>query len=237
MKAFIGTILFYIFLVINTLSIMPVVIIALFLPGSVMKNTACWWNKVNLFLLKYCCGIDYKIEGLSNISKKTALYVAKHQSMYETFLLYNYLRKPAFIVKKELLYLPVFGWGMHKADFIIIDRKKGKESIEKIERQVKKLMKKGQSVVIFPEGTRVPFGKISGYKSGAYGVYSAMNGKIDVIPIALNTGKFWGKGQFVKKPGTVIVKIMPPIQFKKNVDKKEFIGKIEETIEIEQKKF
>lgn len=161
--------------------------------------------------LKVICKVNYKIEGLENIPKDRAgIILSKHQSTWETFLLPTLFKEPAIILKRELLWVPFFGWGLATVDPIAIDRSKKASAMEQIISKGKKCLAAGRWILIFPEGTRIPFGKIGKYRSG--GARLAVATGAPIIPIAHDAGRLWPKRKFIKEPGTVHMVIGPLIE-------------------------
>ena len=198
------------------------------------------WTKTNIFLLKYICGVKYKVIGEENIPNYNCLIVSKHQSTWETYFLFQYFKKyPIFVVKKELLSIPGIGTSLKNVGCIAIDRKDGIHSIKKVEEQSKKILENDdRHILIFPQGTRVPVDSNTNdypYKGGFLGIAKVNN--LDILPIALNSGKCWPKGSFMKKPGTIEVKFMPVIKHEdyKDMKKTDILKLIEDTIENAQK--
>lgn len=163
---------------------------------------------------KNVLGLDYEIRGLENLPEKGSYIVAaKHQSPYETFKLHLLFADPAIILKRELLRIPLWGWFLARIHPIAIDRSQGKEAIKQVIEGGKRVKKEGRPIIIFPQGTRVypwqtPVEKP--YKIGAARLYEAAG--LPVIPLALNSGMFWPRKSWVKKPGTVIFEFLEPIE-------------------------
>lgn len=167
----------------------------------------------NIYLLKKICLIDYEVEGLENIPKdRIGIILSKHQSTWETFFLPLFFNNPAIISKREILWIPFFGWGLATAKPIIIDRKKRFLSMQQIYIKGKQSLEEGRWILIFPEGTRIPPGKIGRYKLG--GARLAAETGYPILPIAVNSGRYWGRRQFIKQPGTIKVVIGPLIESK-----------------------
>lgn len=165
--------------------------------------------------LKALCGVQWRVHGLENLPQKgdntPTILVCNHQSTFETFLIPTVMpRDLAYVFKKELLKVPFFGWAMGRMDMIHIDRSKGSEALTKMATQGERLMNNGTWVVIFPEGTRQPYGKLGNFKTGGTRLALATNAQI--IPIAVNTAKHWPRKGFVKTPGTVDMVIGSPMQ-------------------------
>ncbi len=168
------------------------------------------WIAGMLELCGVICRIQYREEGLRNLSKiKNAIIMSKHQSAFETFYLPSKFENAAMIVKKELLYLPFFGWALALLGPIAINRKKTKSAMQQLIQQGQHALDSGRWVVIFPEGTRIPAGKIGKYKLG--GARLAVATGYPIIPVAHNAGYFWPRRKFLKTPGTVTIAFGPPI--------------------------
>jgi len=190
-----------------------VCILALPLPLSYRHYLIRHYLRLYLYVLKRVCHIDYQIEGLENIPKnRTGIILSKHQSTWETFFLPTIFHDPAIIIKKQLLWVPFFGWGLAVSNPIAIDRNKTSSAMQQIIEKGKKCLQAGRWVLIFPEGTRIPFGKIGKYHLG--GARLAIAAGYPIIPIAHNAGYYWPKRKFIKQPGTIHIVIGPLIESK-----------------------
>jgi 1-acyl-sn-glycerol-3-phosphate acyltransferase len=196
-------------------------------PRSWTQAAGGLWIDGTLFLLKHVVGLDYRIEGAENLPAGAAVYAAKHQSAWETLFLSRYLNFPAFILKKELLSIPLFGWFIAKAGMIAVDRKAGASALRQMAKAAAETLESGRSILIFPEGTRVAPGLTRPYQPGVAALYTQL--KVPVVPVALNSGLFWGRRAFVKKPGTITVQILPPIQ--PGLDRKAVMKALETRLE------
>jgi len=166
------------------------------------------WTRFIIASAKWICKIDYEVIGLENIPQKNGIIFSKHQSTWETFFLPIIFHQPTIILKKELLRIPFFGWGLSLLDPIAIDRKDRKSAMDQIIQQGKSKLAKGRFILCFPEGTRTkPFEKIK-YKMGAARLAEAT--QADVIPVAHNAGLYWPRKGFLKKPGKITVVIGKP---------------------------
>ena len=170
------------------------------------------WNRLNIGALKLICGLDYQVEGMDNLPTGSAIVLAKHQSAWETIALAFILPPQVWVLKKELLRIPFFGWGIAALNPIAIDRGAGATALDQVIEQGRKRLKKGLWVVVYPEGTRSMPGKKRRYKRGG-SVLAAKTG-FPVVPIAHNAGYFWPKNRFVKLPGVITVRIGPVIKTK-----------------------
>ena len=193
----------------------------------IVQAAGAIWIDGTLWLLKHVVGIDHRIVGAENLPKAPAIYAAKHQSAWETLFLSRYLNFPAFILKKELLSIPLFGWFIAKAGMIAVDRKAGASALRGMARQAGETLGAGRSILIFPEGTRVAPGQSRPYQPGVAALYTQL--KVPVVPVALNSGLYWGRRAFIKRPGTIVVEILPPIQ--PGLDRKGVMKALESRIE------
>jgi 1-acyl-sn-glycerol-3-phosphate acyltransferase len=163
--------------------------------------------------LKIICGVNYHVEGLENLPKDRAgIVLSKHQSTWETFFLPGVFHEAAIILKRELLWIPFFGWGLATIDPIAINRSSAASAMEQIIQKGRQCLEAGRWILIFPEGTRIPSGKVGKYRLG--GARLAVATGYPVIPLAHNAGRFWPKRQFLKKSGTIQVVIGPLIATK-----------------------
>lgn len=162
-----------------------------------------------LWLLKVICGIRMEVRGLENIPEQACVVLSKHQSAWETLSLQLVLPPHAWVAKRELLWIPFFGWLLALSSPIALDRSKGKAAMKELLKKGKEKLEQGFSIVLFPEGTRMPYGERGKYKIG--GALLASHAGVPVLPVAHNAGKFWGRNAFIKKPGTIVMVIGPVI--------------------------
>jgi len=181
-------------------------------PFSVRYGFLSQWARFNLWWLALTCGVRYQVEGRENIPELNAIIMSKHQSTWETLALQAIFPPQVWVMKRELLKMPFFGWGLAMLEPIAIDRKaRGKARQQLIEQGTERL-KNGRWVVIFPEGTRIAPGQKGRYALG--GASLAESSGYPVVPVAHNAGEFWPRGQFIKQPGTIQVRIGPAIDSK-----------------------
>lgn len=204
---------------------------ALLLPAKIANFISSSWCWLNILFLKAICNLNYQLIGMDNIPKNISthpvIFASKHQSTWETLALIIILNGPVFILKKELLNIPFFGGFLKKAGMIPIDRGSGVSSLKKAIEEAKDRLQKGRSIIIFPEGRRSRLGENLKYQRGIVVLYEHLN--VPVIPIALNSGLFWPRKSFIKKPGTITVEFFPPIP--PNLDRNRFMKILEDTIE------
>ena len=190
-----------------------VIIASLFISSTRMYWWCVGWLRVAVTGGTVLLGIQNRVTGLENLpqgAKDGAVLLLKHQSTWETFAITTLMPHPlAFVFKKELLYVPFFGWSMARMDMIHIDRSKRAEAFTKVVAQGKRLMAQGTWVIMFPEGTRIPRGQKGVYKTG--GARLAIETGVPVVPIAVTSAKCWPRKAFVKKPGIVDFSIGKPI--------------------------
>ncbi|WP_295471981.1 1-acyl-sn-glycerol-3-phosphate acyltransferase [uncultured Pseudomonas sp.] len=168
-----------------------------------------YWCRFAILLTRLILNIQVKVTGAENIPKTPCVIVSNHQSTWETFFLSAYFEPLSQVLKRELLYVPFFGWAMAMLRPIAIDRDNPKAALKEIARRGDQLLKDGVWVLIFPEGTRVPYGKIGKFSRG--GAALAVNANLPVLPIAHNAGKFWPREGWGKTPGTIELVIGEPM--------------------------
>ena len=180
------------------------------LPHRVRRYTAVPWVFMTVWLIKHVLGIDYRVLGRENIPDRPAVILAKHQSAWETVVLQQVFPLALFVWKKELRWqLPFFGWAQAVIPMISIDRNAGKDALKQLAKQGSMRLSQGYPVVIFPEGTRTPPGEHRRFTIG--GAHLGIKSGAPILPVALNSGEFWGRNAFFKKPGVVTVSIGPVI--------------------------
>jgi 1-acyl-sn-glycerol-3-phosphate acyltransferase len=165
----------------------------------------------NLKALSWICHINYVVDGLDNIPRdRVGIVMSKHQSTWETFYLPIIFQAPAIIAKRELTWIPFFGWALALAEPIIINRQKKTSAMQQLISKGSKYLAEKRWIMIFPEGTRTAYGVEGNYRPGGARLAEATGAFI--IPVAHNAGKFWPRRKFIKQPGTIHVKIGPPIE-------------------------
>lgn len=182
---------------------------ALLLPKPAFLAVIRWYLRSLSFLERVILGLDYRVVGLENLPPGPVLIAAKHQSMWETMKLHLLLDDPAIILKRELLKIPLWGWYARKADQIAVDRGAKGRAIASLIEGAHRIVAQNRPIVIFPQGTRVAPGQDHAYRSGIFALYDALD--LPVVPMALNSGAFWGRRSFRKKSGTITVEFLPAI--------------------------
>ncbi len=213
------------------------VILTPFANARQMYACACFFLRSAIHGLRVICGVDWKVHGMENLplgQTSPAILLVKHQSTFETFLLPVLMPHPlAYVFKKELLYVPFFGWAIGRLDMIHIDRSQRAQAFRKVVEQGVALLAKGVWIIMFPEGTRIARGQAGQYKSG--GTRLAVATGAPVIPIAVTSAKVWPRKAFIKRPGVVDVSIGAPIP-SAGRDPEELVREVETWIETEMRR-
>jgi 1-acyl-sn-glycerol-3-phosphate acyltransferase len=222
-RSLIFNIAFYVSLVVWLIIALPTFL----MPYRAILAVAKAWGRYNLFLLRVICGLDADFRGLEKIPPGPLLVAAKHQSAWETFALLWLFADPTFIMKRELQWIPLFGWFALKGRMIPVDRGAGSAGLIEMTGRARKELAKGRQIVIFPEGTRRPAGAEPRYKYGITRLYLGAN--VPVLPIALNSGLFWRRRSMLRVPGTIVVQVLDPIP--PGLDEEAFMARLQSDIE------
>lgn len=188
------------------------------------------WALTMMWLLRVVCGMRLEVRGAENIPTKPSVVLCKHQSAWETIALQKVFPPQVWVLKRELLWIPFFGWGLAMTSPVAIQRSSGKKAVMQLMRQGKERLDTGFCVVIFPEGTRIPYGQRGKYKMG--GALLAASSGVPVVPVAHNAGKLWGRNSFLKYPGVITMSIGAPID-PTGLKAEEINRRVEEWIENE----
>ncbi|MDP1708454.1 MAG: lysophospholipid acyltransferase family protein [Gammaproteobacteria bacterium] len=210
---FLRSLLFACCQVITTLIFAPLSVLAGLLPFCHRYRFISLWSYLNLWCVEKICGLRYEVIGSGHVPPGPCVILCKHQSAWETYALPCIFPQPlSWVCKRELLWIPFFGWGLAMMQPIAIDRGAGRKALEQLVGQGIDRLSRGRSVVIFPEGTRVAPGEKRRYAIG--GAMLAERSGYPVLPIAHNAGEFWPKRGFIKRPGTIHLVIGPVIESK-----------------------
>ncbi len=202
-------VLFWLGMLLSTVVIAPLSLLTFPLPFVMRYRFIGLWTHFNLWWLERSCGLYYQVDGLENIPAANAIVMAKHQSTWETLALQRIFGPQVWVLKRELLWLPLFGWGLALLEPIAIDRKAGRKAVRQVVDQGIQRLRAGRWVVIFPEGTRVAPGERRRY--GVGGAVLAAQSGYPIVPVAHNAGEFWRRHSFIKYPGVIRVVIGTPI--------------------------
>jgi 1-acyl-sn-glycerol-3-phosphate acyltransferase len=216
-------VLFYALLVFWLLAAVPTFL----MPRRAILAVARLWARQSIWLLRVVCNTRVEYRGVEKIPKGPLIVASKHQSMWETFALLQFFEQPLFILKRELMWIPFFGWYLKKAGMIGIDRSAGGRALLMMTRRAGEAVRSGRQLVIFPEGTRRPVDAPPDYKSGIAQIY--VDCGVTCLPVALNSGLFWPRRTFMRYPGTLVVEFLDPMP--PGLARREFIARVSEVIE------
>jgi 1-acyl-sn-glycerol-3-phosphate acyltransferase len=215
--------LFYLNLVVHFIVAIPTLV----MPRWGILAVARFWARTNLWLLRATCNINVEFRGLEKIPPGPLLVASKHQSLWETFALLLILRDPAYIMKRELMWIPFFGWYTWKAGMIAVDRSRGSQALAEMNVNAERAARHDRQIIIFPEGTRRPPGAEPKYKFGVVHLYLEMG--VPCLPVALNSGLFWPRRSIRRYPGTIRVEVLDPIP--PGLGKNEFFERLRDEVE------
>lgn len=204
------SLLFFIGQVITAPIFTLIALLAMPLNPILRNDLISGWARSMLWWLKVTCNIRHEVTGLENIPDSPTIILSKHQSAWETLAFQAIFPTQVYVLKRELLWIPIFGWGLAMSSPIAIDRSAGREALKKLVANGQARLNRGFWVVIFPEGTRIAPGERSKYHIG--GAWLATHTKTPVLPVAHNAGKYWAKNTFIKKPGVIKMHIGKLIQ-------------------------
>jgi len=221
------SVLFNVVFYLNLSCYMVAALPTLLLPYRYLRALAKAWAGSNLWLLRVICSIGVDFRGLEKIPRGGLILASKHQSAWETFALLLLVEDPVFILKRELMWIPLFGWCLWKADMIPVDRSARGPALAAMTERARSTIQRGRQIIIFPEGTRRAPGAEPQYKSGVAHLYAETGAPC--VPVALNSGLFWPRRSFRRFPGTVRVEILDPIE--PGLDKRAFVERLRTQIE------
>lgn len=223
LRSIIFNIVFYLVLVVYLIAALPTLLMPRGAILAMLKN----WSALNLTMLRVICGLKCEFHGIEKIPPGAVLVASKHQSMWETFALITILKDPAYILKRELMWIPFFGWHAWKAQMIPVDRGARAQALASMTASAKKELAAGRQIIIFPEGTRRAPGAEPKYKFGVAFLYNALG--VPCVPVALNSGVFWPRRSFMRYPGVVRVEFLDPIA--PGLDRQTFFHQLQNDIE------
>ena len=204
------SLLFYLGLVTIVLTMVPGQLVALFMPQLPRNRFLTGWPRAIIWWQKVVCGLRYEVIGRENIPDKNGVILSKHQSVWETFALQLVFPPQTWVLKRILMWIPIFGWALALAGSIAIDRKGGTKALKQVIEKGTERLKKGLWVVIFPEGTRTPPGQSGKYNPG--GAMLAVRSGFPVVPVAHNAGSYWPKSGWPIRPGVITMVVGPVIE-------------------------
>lgn len=211
----------------NTIIFLIIALPTFFLPYQAIVEVAKAWGRVNLVLLRGIAGVEFELRGGEKIPPGAVIVAAKHQSAWETFALLHLFDSPTFIMKRELQWIPIFGWLTIKGRMVAVDRGAGSQALVQMAERARVELAHGRQLIIFPEGTRRPVEAAPRYKHGVSYLYAAEG--VPCLPVALNSGLFWPRRSILRRPGTVVVEILDAIA--PGLEKDVFIKRLQDEIE------
>jgi len=207
--SFARSVLFAVALIIVTPPYALIALASAPLPRMMRYRIISGWSRLIVWLARVILGIEWRVEGRENLPSRPAVILAKHQSAWETLAFQHIFPPQVHVLKRELLWIPFFGWGLALMSPIAIDRRRGVAALRSIARRGQKRLEQGFWVVVFPEGTRVAPGESRDYQPG--GAWLAAASGAPVVPVAHNAGLYWPRNAFLKRAGTVTIRIGPSI--------------------------
>jgi 1-acyl-sn-glycerol-3-phosphate acyltransferase len=216
-------VLFYVNLIVHMLAALP----TLALPYSAQRAFIRSYARTSLWLLRVICGTNVEWRGLAKIPQGACIVACKHQSLWETFALYAIFDDPTYVLKRELMWIPLFGWYMWKAGLISVDRGAGLGALSRMTARARRQLERGRQVVVFPEGTRRPPGAEPSYRPGVAYLYGKAG--VACVPLALNSGLFWPRRSLLRLPGTVVVEALDPIE--PGLEPRAFLARLQNVLE------
>ena len=223
LRSLVYQVLFYALLIFWLIVAIPTFV----MPRRAILRIAGYWAASSIWLLRVICNTKVEYRGLEKIPEGPLIVASKHQSMWETFALLQFFDQPLYILKRELTWIPFFGWYLIKANMIGIDRAAGARSLKDMAHRAAEAVRRGRQLIIFPEGTRRPVDAEPHYKSGVGMIY--VDCGVTCLPVALNSGLFWPRRTFMRYPGTLVVEFLDPLP--PGLPRKEFNTRICTTIE------
>lgn len=181
----------------------------LLMPRQFVVAWSLFWIDFCLWWLRITCRLTHRVGGLENMPAGPVIFACKHQSSWETLAFSRLFPGAATVMKRELVLIPVVGWAMARVGNIAVERGDGSKALRGLVKQARATLAEGRSILIFPEGTRVAVGDERPYQVGTAALYRQLG--VPVVPVALNSGLFWGRRKFIKRPGVIDVEILPAI--------------------------
>ncbi len=178
-------------------------------PRVWMQSAVAWLARSQAFGARWLVGLEFEVRGRENIPQGAAIFASKHQSAWDTSFFYIQCPDPAYVLKRELLKIPLWGWYTQKCQAITVDRSGGASALKGLVRDVQERLADGRQVIVFPEGSRAAPGHRSPFHPGIAAIYART--EAPVVPVALNSGLFWGRRSFLKQRGVIIVEFLPPV--------------------------
>jgi len=222
-RSFLFNVYFYIWLPV----MLVVMLFALPFPRRAMQDVVRVWAHGTQWGLGRIIGLNYRVVGRENLPDGAFIIASKHQSLWETYIYHVLFTDACYVMKKELLNIPLWGWYARKCQSVAVDREGGGAALKKMVRDSLSALEAGRPLVIFPEGTRTPPGEHRPYFPGIAALYS--RSPVPLVPVALNSGVFWGRRSFQKRPGVITLEFLAPIP--PGLDRRAFMTELESRVE------
>jgi 1-acyl-sn-glycerol-3-phosphate acyltransferase len=211
-----------------------VLVMSVFVRGRPLYWACVGWTRLVIWAARWIAGVRWRVQGWHHLPQGPAILLPKHQSAWETLAFPSLMPRPlSFVFKRELLWVPFFGWALGRLDMVHIDRSKRSEAWAKVAEQGRRFMESGHWVIMFPEGTRTPRGQQGAYKTG--GTRLAVATGVPVVPIAVTSARCWPRKSFLLTPGIIDVSIGPPID-SQGRDPEDLMRQVEAWIEAEMRR-
>ena len=198
------------------------------LPLRFGIRAARFWAQGVLVLLRWIVGLEHRVIGLEKLPQGASVIASKHQSAWDTIVFLAMLPSAVYVLKQELMWIPIYGWYAKRTRMIPVDRSAGASALKALIARSRPVLAAGRAIVIFPQGTRTPVGSKAPYLPGVYSVATAVAGTV-VIPVALTSGKFWGRRAILKRPGVITLQFLDPMP--QGLDRRSFMAQLESRIE------
>ena len=223
LRSLVYNVLFYLLLAFWVIVGLPTLLMPRWASVTIAQN----WARSSIWLMRVICNTRVEYRGVEKIPKGPLIVASKHQSMWETFALLQFFPEPLFILKRELKWIPFFGWYLIKTHMIGVDRSAGGRALIEMARRAGAEVRRGHQLIIFPEGTRTAVDAPPHYKTGVAQVY--VDCGVTCLPVALNSGLFWPRRTFMRYPGTLVVEFLDPLP--PGLKRNEFIARVSTVIE------
>ena len=232
MVRFLRSVLFDAAFYLTSFIIMFIFLPLMILPQRVIFWAGRIWASVTMDLLQMIVGLSYRVEGIENLPAGGCIVACKHESAWETLIFHILLNRPGYALKRELMWIPLINLYFWRMGMVVIDRGAGTKALKSLIQGARRVIKQGRPLVIYPEGTRGAPGKPGNYQAGVGVLYKDLN--VSVVPVALNSGSFWGRRSPIKLPGQIVIQFLPPIQ--PGLPRAEFMDTLEKCIEKNSQK-
>lgn len=223
LRAALFNLAFYLWTALCAIAALPM----LLAPRRSVARFGGWWSGTVLALLRVIVGLDHEVRGGEHLPRGAGIIAIKHQSAWDTLAVAVLIDDPAIVVKQELLWVPLYGWYVLRAGMIAVDRRGGAKALKRLVARARAALAEGRPIVIFPEGTRTAIGQRPPYHPGVAALYSELG--LPVVPVAVNSGLFWGRRSFMKRPGRIVLEFLPALPA--GLERRRFLAELQDRIE------